>query len=142
MDDRVVANLFQPVAHSAIPITVDLGAITKKDRSHWSVPVAIRIPIAALTTLPGDGAATGSFSVFVGTGGDFGEISSVQRRTQAYSIKAADAGKTAGAHFTYNVVVEVDSLADAISVGVRDDVSREYGLLRTPLPARAIDAAR
>lgn len=39
-------------------------------------------------------------------------------------------------HFTYNATVEVDRFADAISVGVRDDVSKEYGLVRIAIPAR------
>jgi VWFA-related protein len=139
MDDRVVANLFQPLERSAIPIQVTLGTISKSSRGLWSVPVVVRIPISALTALPGDKAATGAFSVFVGTGGDFGVISDVQHRTQPYSIRLEDLVTARSAHFTYNVTVEFDRLADAVSVGVRDDVSKEYGLVRTSLPGRSIN---
>jgi hypothetical protein len=136
MDDRVVANLFQPLDSLVIPIDVKLGALTKVRKNRWSVPVAVRIPISALTTSVQEMTAKGSFSVFVGTGADFGVISDVTKRTQEYSIKAADLANAARSHFTYNVTVEVDQFADAISVGVRDDLSREYGLVRLPLPAR------
>lgn len=136
MDDRVVANLFQPREHSVIPIRVDLGTMSKSGRNRWAVPIKVRVPIAALTTLERGAAATGAFSVFVGTGGDVGVISDVTRRTQPYSIKLADFENARGSHFTYNATVEIDNLADAISVGVRDDVSKEYGLVRIPIPAR------
>ena len=63
-------------------------------------------------------------------------ISDVTRRTQEYSIKAADLENARRSHFTYNATVEVDQFADAISIGVRDDVSKEYGLVRMALPSR------
>lgn len=136
MDDVVVANLFQPREHSVIPIRVDLGTMSRTGKNLWSVPIQVRIPIAALTTTERDAAATGAFSVFVGAGGEFGVISDVQRRTQPYSIKLDDLENARDSHFTYNATVEVDRFADAISVGVRDDVSKEYGLVRIAIPAR------
>ncbi|MFL6245055.1 MAG: VWA domain-containing protein [Thermoanaerobaculia bacterium] len=136
MDDVVVANLFQPIEHSVIPIDVKLGAVTKVRKNLWSVPIMVRIPIGALTTSVQEQAASGSFSVFVGTGGEFGVISDVTRRTQPYSIKASDLADAAKSHFTYNATVEFDNLVDAISVGVRDDFSKEYGVVRLPIPAR------
>ncbi len=136
MDDRVVANLFQAIEHSVIPIEVDLGTVTKSGKNLWQVPVKVRIPIGALTSLERDAEATGAFTVFVGAGGDFGVISDVTRRTQPYSIKLDDLENARSSHFTYNATVEVDRFADAISVGVRDDVSKEYGLVRVAIPAR------
>ena len=135
MDDRVVANLFQPLAQSAIPIQIDLGKTTQLRKNKWSVPVKVRIPISALTPLERDGVAAGSFSVFVGTGGDYGLISDVKHQKQDYSIKLGELEKARGSHFTYNVTVEFDQFADAISVGVRDDVSKEFGIVRAALPA-------
>ncbi|HYC60353.1 MAG TPA: VWA domain-containing protein [Thermoanaerobaculia bacterium] len=137
MDDRVVANLFQPLAHSLIPIEISLGTATQLRRNRWSVPVKVRIPISALTPLERDGAAAGSFSVFVGTGRDYGLISDVEHQKQEYTIKLDDLAIARRSHFTYNVTVEFDELADAISIGVRDDVSKEYGLVRAALPAPA-----
>jgi VWFA-related protein len=136
MEDLVVANLFQPLEHSVIPIRVELGAMTKVKKNLWSVPVVVRVPIGSLTTQRRDAAATGAFSVFVGTGGDFGVISDVKHRTQPYSINLAELDFARASHFTYNVTVEVDRFADAVSVGVRDNISKEYGIVRLPLPGR------
>lgn len=137
MDDRVVASLFHPVAHSVIPIEVELGKAARFRKNRWSFPVKVRVPISALTPLERDGVAAGSFSVFVGTGGDYGVISDVKHQKQDYSIKLAELEQARRSHFTYNVTVEVDQFADTISVGVRDDVSKEFGLVRAALPTRA-----
>ncbi|HEU4887478.1 MAG TPA: VWA domain-containing protein [Thermoanaerobaculia bacterium] len=136
MDDRVAANLYQPLAHSVIPIQVETGAMKKTARKRWTVPVAVRVPIGALTMRTGDARATGSFSVFIGSGGDFGVISDVEHRTHEYAIPLGDLENARRSYFTYNVFIEVDELPDAISIGVRDDVSKEFGLARVPIPGR------
>ena len=133
MDDRVAANLFQPLVESAIPIDVQLGAVTKSRKNKWLVPVTVRIPISALTPLEQDGVAAGSFSVFVRTGGNFGVISDAHHKKQSYTIPLAELEKARGADFKYDVTVEFDRLTSAVSVGVRDDVSKEYGLARKEL---------
>jgi VWFA-related protein len=136
MDDRVVSNLFQTLNDSVIPIELKLGAVKQKRKNRWAIPLTVRIPISGLTQLQRDGAARGTFSVFVGTGGDFGVISEVSRRTQHYSITEKDLANARSSFFTYSATVEVDRFADAISVAVRDDVSKELGLARVAIPGR------
>jgi VWFA-related protein len=133
MDDRVVANLFQPLEHSVIPIRADLGAVKKVRKNRWIVPVVVRIPVSALTTLEQDGAAKGAFSVFIGTGGDFAVVSDVTRKEQPYSIRLDELQNAKATSFTYNVAVEFDQFAEMISIGVRDDVSKEFGVVRLPI---------
>jgi len=137
MNNRVVANLYQPMEHSLIPIRVDVGVVRKTSSKRRAVPVVIRVPLGALTQRTNDGVATGSFTVFVGTGAAFGVISDVERREQPYSFKVAELEQTRRADFTYNVTIEVDHLANALSVGVRDDVSKEFGLARVAIPGRS-----
>ncbi|HEV7765517.1 MAG TPA: VWA domain-containing protein [Thermoanaerobaculia bacterium] len=134
MNDRVVSNLFQLIENSVIPIEADLGQITRKAKNLWSVPVSVRIPIGALTTNMESEAATGSFSVFIGSGSDLGVISDVTQRSQSYSIGHDKLEAARESHFTYDVTVDVDTRASVISVGVRDDVSKEFGMVRIPLP--------
>jgi len=136
MDDRVAANLFQPLEHSVIPIQVETGTMKKTSKKRWSVPVVVRVPIGALTMRTGDARATGSFSVFIGSGGEFGVISDVDHRTQEYAVPLGDLENARRSYFTYNVTIQVDELPDSISIGVRDDVSKEFGLARVPIPGR------
>lgn len=138
MSNRVVANLYQPFEQSLIPIQVEMGAMKKTSRKRWAVPIVVRIPLGSLTTRTSDALATGAFSVFVATGGEFGVISDVTRRQQPYSYPLADVENARQSHFTYNVTIEFDQLPDALSVGVRDDVSNEYGLARLALPGRGV----
>jgi VWFA-related protein len=142
MDDRVVANLYQPIGYSVIPIEVQTGAIKKISKKRWAVPVVVRIPIGSLTTRTSDDRATGSFSVFAGSGGEFGVVSDVEHRTQEYSIRLNDLENARRSHFTYNVTIEVDDLPDTISIGVRDDLSKEFGVARVAIPGRGSKETR
>jgi VWFA-related protein len=134
MNDRVVSNLFQPHDYSLIPIRAELGQIARKGKL-WSVPVSVRIPIDALTTRNGGDAATGAFSVFIASGSEFGVISEITRRAQPYSIRNEQLDAARASHFTYDVTVDVDGRASVLSIGVRDDVSKEFGMVRIPLVA-------
>jgi VWFA-related protein len=142
MADRVIANLYQPFERSLIPIQVEMRASKKISRNRWAVPVVVRVPLGSLTTQTSDTLATGAFSVFVATGGEFGVISDVTRRQQPYSYPLADSENARQSHFTYNVTIEFDHLPDALSIGVRDDVSNEYGLARVALPGRGVEEKR
>lgn len=135
MNDRVVANLFQTSEYSVIPLRADIGEIRPSGRRRWQVPVRVHFPRTALTSRTQDGATkSGAFSVFVVTGGDLGVISEVVRREQEYSF-VSDAA--AAKDFTYTATIEIDQFPDTISIGVRDDVSKEFGLTRASLPSRA-----
>ena len=133
MQDRVVANLYEPVG-AVIPLRVQLGAATKKGGDVWSIPLVVRIPVASLTTREQGDAIAGSFSIFVATGGEFAVLNRVQQRTQPFTIKRSDLAKSADGHLTFNSTVELDHFSNQMSVGVRDDVSKEYGLVRVELP--------
>jgi hypothetical protein len=66
MHDRVLANLLKtPDGPSAIPLDIILGTPVKKGTRVWSVPVEVRFPASALTTLPDGGASRGGFTVYV-----------------------------------------------------------------------------
>ncbi|HEV7765518.1 MAG TPA: VWA domain-containing protein [Thermoanaerobaculia bacterium] len=135
MNDRVVSNLFQAVEYSVVPITAKLGQITRKGKL-WSLPVSVRIPIGALTTSSGSETATGAFSVFIASGSEFGVISDITRRSQPYSIRNTELESARESHFTYDVTVDVDGRASVLSIGVRDEVSKEFGMVRIPLPVQ------
>ena len=61
-------------------------------------------------------------------------MSDVQQHTQPFTIPKDQVARAKASHFTYDVLVSVDRLAQTISVGVVDDTSREYGLATVTLP--------
>lgn len=138
MNDRVVANLFQKVSGSTIgiPFDVAVGQIRKKGKNRWVVPLNVRVPIRALTTLPGDRESSGEFSVYVATGGLLGVMSEPDRRSQTFRIPNNQLQRAQGSHFTYEFELAIDQQANRLSVGVIDEVGKEFGLKRYMLPKR------
>ena len=138
MKDRVMANLFQRVPGSSaeIPFDVVLGKIKKDGRNRWTVPLKVRVPIRALTMLPRGSNEAGEFSVYLVTGGKLGVMSEVDRKTQPFEVPTSDREKAAASHFTYELDLTVDQLVERLSIGVLDEVGKEYGLKRFTLPKR------
>lgn len=137
MKDRVLATLFRPVEQPPIAITATLGQPKKSGRTE-TVPLAVRVPIKALTFIPqGNGKMAGAFSVYVVTGaGGVEETSEITFKTQPFDFPEAQVQQAMAGHFTYNLDIVVNKAADRIAVGVQDELSKQYGLLRLDLKAR------
>jgi VWFA-related protein len=134
MKDRVLANLFQPLDAKKIPITATLGTVAPLQDGRRSASVSVKVPIGALLLNEGAGDPSGSFTVFVAAGGGVGTMTDVQQHTQPFSIPKDQLARAKASHFTYDVTVAVDKLAEKISVGVVDETSKEYGLATVTLP--------
>lgn len=136
MNDRVLANLYQRLEGASFNFDVMFGPMKRDGRKRWTLPMKMRIPIAALTALPHGPNEAGEFTVYVVTGGVVGVTSEVQRRTQPFRIPRADLAKAKTSHFTYSLTLEIDDKVDRISVGVLDETSKEFGLKRLAVPPR------
>ncbi|MBV9493539.1 MAG: hypothetical protein JOZ54_04790 [Acidobacteria bacterium] len=77
--------------------------------------------------------AVGGFSVYLAWGGILGEISDVTTRLQPFTQRDLNGSK---GWFTYDFEVVVDDRTDRISVGVMDELGKDFGVARVPLPAR------
>jgi len=124
MRERVLANLFEQAAAASMNITVETGKLRYEDGGHYSIPVTVHIPVVALMT---DG-GRGQFSVFVGWSGARGEIGAVTKQTQKFNM-TANMPET----FTYSFDVLADADTDRLSIGVFDELSKDYGLRRIDL---------
>jgi VWFA-related protein len=125
MRDRVIANLFDQPLAASIQITAEAGKPRYVTNGHYTIPVTVYIPVAALMT---DG-GRGHFSIFVGWRGTHGEIGQVVKQTQKFKL-AANMPET----FTYTFDVVADETTDRLSIGVFDELSKDYGLRRIELP--------
>ena len=136
MNDRVIANLYQKLEGTSFGFDVVLGEIKSTGRKRWSLPLKVRIPIAALTTLPSGAVEVGEFSVYVVSGAVVGVSSEVQHNTQSFRIPHNDLAKAKASYYTYDFTLNIDEKTDRLSVGVIDETSKEFGLKRLALPPR------
>ena len=135
MKDRVLAAMYGVSRESPIEVSASIGdAKDAGRRGRKSIPISVHVPIAALTLVPQEGTEAGAFSVFVMTGGERGEVSDVTRRTQPFEIAAAQVEKASAGHFTYDLEVVMRDGADHVAIGVLDEVSKNYGIVRLTLP--------
>ncbi len=129
MKDRLMAALVRTSNDSMFLIEAQLGDRANKGK----VPLSVRIPIGALTVVPENGTNAGAFSVYViaGAGGD--EVSALRQQTQRFEIPPADLPKAVSGHFTYDLELVLNDKADRVAVGVLDEVSKSYAVLRLPV---------
>lgn len=141
MRERVLATLFGVTE----PPTFAIAAQAKRQpgtRGRKTVPVKVRIPIKSLTLLEQSGQHVGRFSVFVATGAPLGDTSEITHRIQPVQIAAKDLERARSSYYTYSIDVEVDDRADRVAVGVQDEVSKDFALIRVPIRAEDIAARR
>ncbi|HEX8252515.1 MAG TPA: VWA domain-containing protein [Thermoanaerobaculia bacterium] len=129
MSDLIVANLVRVSPGGTLPIDVEVGDITREG-SRRVVPLRISIPVNALTQ--GDGG--GTFAVYLASGGAFGAISEVDRRTQRYTLEHVRLATADDDAFAYDVTLKIERGAYRLSIGVLDEFSKEYGLAHVELP--------
>lgn len=132
MKDRVAAALFGTVAEPAFAIEAQAQPAKKNGRSDL-LPVAVRVPLSALTLVPGQARFTGAFSVYVAAGNDRGDVSEVNRETQTFEIPEADLARTDNAHFTYELQMKIARSTTRVAVGVLDEVSKSYSVTSLPV---------
>ena len=134
--DRVIANLYQASAGS-LPFEVEQGTPRSTGRNRWEVPLKLRIPINALTTLPDGSAEAGQFSVYAASGAVAGVMSDVQRRSQPFRIPKEELAKAKESHFTYDFAMQLDEKANRLSIAVVDETGKEIGLRQLAVAGRA-----
>jgi hypothetical protein len=124
MRERVLATLLDQPPASSLNISVEVGKHRFISDGHYTIPVTVHIPVVALMT---DG-GRGEFSVFVGWSGSSGEIGQVTKQSQKFKL-TSNMPET----FTYTFDVTADASTDRLSIGVLDELSKDYGLRRVDL---------
>lgn len=124
MRERVLATLFDQQPASSMRISVEVGKPRYVHNGQYSLPLTVYIPTAALMT---DG-GRGEFSVFVGWSGTGGEIGEVTKQSQKFNLMT-----DMPENFTYTFDIAADNSTDRLSIGVFDEISKDYGLRRIEL---------
>lgn len=132
MRDRMTAALFGVTLGSSIELKAEAGQI-RDTGNRSALPLAVRIPIKSLTPLPQGETYAGAFSVYVATAADLDELSDFTKNTQPFQFKAADLEKALAGWFTYDLDLVANAKARYAAIGVLDEVSKAWGVLRIPL---------
>jgi VWFA-related protein len=133
MRDRLMAALVRSTTDSMFRIQAELGNSKGQRRSVDKLPLQVRIPIQALTVVPENGTRVGAFSVYVMASAGGHEMSALSQQTRRFEIEPTD---TASGHFTYNFDLLVNRKTDRLAVGVLDELSKSYSVLRVAMPER------
>lgn len=136
MNDRVMANLYQPIGGSLIPFEVGVSKPKNVSKNRWTMTLRVRVPIKSLTTIAQNEKHAGEFGVYIATGGVVGVMSEVERRTQPFKIPVQDLPRAKNSFFTFDFELKIDQKVDRVSVGVRDEVGKDWGLRRIAIPDR------
>ena len=127
MEDRVISALFRPPAPPSFAVVVALG----QARAHGkmlTIPITVRIPIAALTTLPEAGTYAGAFSIYLAWGTRFHRVSETKHDTRSFRIPMNDIIAARHSYYSYVFDLIADAQTERVSLGVLDEVSKEYAL--------------
>jgi VWFA-related protein len=133
MKDRVAMALYRPPAATSFAIDAEIGRLSKRRLQSGLVPLKVRIPVRALTTVPQNGSNAGAFSVYVLAGGADENVSDIAQRTQRFEIPRRDLAKANESHFTYEVDVQLRNNTNRVAVGVLDEVSKAWSVTRLPV---------
>jgi len=137
MEDRVIGALFGNTPASAFRFGVKSDPPARAKDKTYLIPLTVQVPIAALTSLRGQGDAyNGAFSVYLAWGSTIGGVSETHHDTQQFSIAAADLERAKKGHFTYTISVASLTPSLRVALGVYDEVSRDYAVGVVNLPAK------
>lgn len=129
MNDRVIANIFNPASNPDWPILVHTGP-PMRHRSTIKVPLEVVIPPRALTLLPQDKLLTGGFTVWIAVGDKRGALSTVSRSPQLVDVPAAEEKSFRSTPIIFTAEVTIRPGENLISIAVTDQISGTAGFGR------------
>ncbi|MCU1230144.1 MAG: hypothetical protein JWO97_3028 [Acidobacteria bacterium] len=137
MGERVIAQLYGlPTPASILHVTASVKGSAHTSKKKMTIPIAVQVPIGALTTLPEGVEQRGAFSVYVVSANRFGDLTDVTHQTQVYTIPTADLTRAKEGHFTYELNVIADDTTSRVAVGVLDEISKDFGLTQVDFAPR------
>ena len=133
MNDRVVANVFNPAPAGEFPVRIHAGKASGSGDTR-TVQLEIVFPSSAITLLPTAGNLEGGFTVWLTVGDRRGALSPVSRSPQAIRLPAAEEKTFRAEPIVFTVDLTVRHGENIISVAVVDNVSGNAAFARVEAP--------
>ena len=132
MKDRLMMALQRSPGPSSFSIDASVGAPARRG-PFGVVPLTVRIPVEALTLIPQQKGSAGAFSLYLLAGDSDQGISEIVRQTQRVELSDDDLQELKEGYFTYDVSMRMLHNTNRLAVGVLDEVSGFYGVVRLPV---------
>ena len=133
MTDRVISNIFVPVAPSGWKIAVATEKPAPSGK-NFSVPFEVTIP-AEITLLPTGSELAGGYTVYVAVGTAQGALSSVFRQPDSIRIPAAEEAAFRRTPLAFGATLTVRPGNNILSIAVVDHTSGTTAFTRTAIVA-------
>jgi len=124
--DIAQAALMTNVEIRSIPVTLRVGAIVKQE-TLYDVPIAVTVPVSALTLLPEGAAAKAEAEIYIGAIDDNGLMSDIARR----EVSFAQARDCADGNCPFRVRLQARKGNLRVVVNVRDRATGRMGTAKT-----------
>ena len=119
----MVASLSYPRSDNKLQASLSVGQPKPYDRSNYTLPVRIALPIGRLGLVPSGDQYEGQFFVYFVVKDASGNQSDLQVQRQQVHIPAKDMEQAQRKDFYYDATLIVVPGGQKLSVGVRDSVS-------------------
>ncbi|HEX7810116.1 MAG TPA: VWA domain-containing protein [Thermoanaerobaculia bacterium] len=134
MNDRVIANVFNPASNPDWPILVHVGA-PERQGSTAKVALEVVIPPSAITLLPQEKILTGGFTVWIAVGDKRGALSTVSRSPQIVDVPLNEEKTFRSTPIVFTAQVTVRAGENLVSIGVTDRITGTAGFGRAVVKA-------
>jgi len=134
MNDRVVANVFNPAPAGEFPVRIQAGKPSGSGNTR-NVPLEIVFPSSAITLLPTAGDLEGGFTVWLTVGDRRGALSPVSHSPQAIRLPVAEEKAFRAEPIGFTVGLTVRHGENIISAAVVDKVSGSAAFARATVVA-------
>lgn len=122
MTEGTLAALHYGYEQNELGVEVEFGPATPSQRDLYSVPVVVKVPIAALELVPGDGVARGQLRLYVAVRDSDGALSPVQEVPVTVEIPAGEIERARRHVYHHEITLLMRSGRQLLAVGARDEV--------------------
>jgi len=130
--DRTIASAVFGLEKNPLEISVDFGDAKRIKKGKYHLPVMVRIPIRAITLVPGDSHEEGRLEMFL-TVKDENGISDLHRQSYPVQIPNELISQAQEKDIGYSVTLEVRPGQPIVAVGVWDAISGLESFVHKPV---------
>lgn len=139
--DRTLAALLYGIEDNPLKIDVEVGDPEPGANGLFGVPVRLRIPLAKVGVLRGDGVYEGNLRVLVATRSADGRASAVRQVPVPIRIPHKEVLAALGQVYVYTLTLRLPAGEQKVAVGVRDELSANTSYLGRSVTVGAAAAA-
>jgi VWFA-related protein len=127
--DRTLAALVYGIEDNPLEIGLEVGEQTPEPDGSFDIPVRLRIPLAKVAVLRGDGVYEGSLRLLVAARGADGRMAPMRQVPVPIRIPHKEILTALGQLYVYTLTIQLPPGEQRVAVGVRDEVSANTSYL-------------